>query len=99
MFGTITSDGPMLYPPVIRPATAENLRSEPSGDSRANQINREHRLVGKANLNSVLHARHCGELLNEVKKDTTHGKWGKWLDDNFDGSETTAAGYMRIADG
>lgn len=80
-------------------ATPAPTPPAPDEDTRAEQINKEHALVGKAILTSILHAKRAGELLSDEKDDTPHGEWSEWLEDNFDGSATTARGYIRIAKG
>jgi Protein of unknown function (DUF3102) len=38
-----------------------------------------------------------GKLLIEAKKLCEHGKWGQWLDENFELSDRTARGWMKYA--
>ncbi|QEG39388.1 DUF3102 domain-containing protein [Roseimaritima ulvae] len=46
---------------------------------------------------AVIKAKECGEVLNEAKKQTPHGTWMDWLEENFKASHQTACAYMRIA--
>lgn len=43
------------------------------------------------------HARKIGGLLLRAKKMVQHGQWENWLKANFDGSQSSAIGYMKIA--
>ena len=37
-----------------------------------------------------------GELLAEAKRQVKHGSWGKWINDNFAMSESTAQRYLQV---
>ncbi len=63
----------------------------------AEQINAEHRQVETALTSGLEHARRAGELLRQAKAQCRHGEWSGWLAENFESSERTAEGYMRIA--
>jgi hypothetical protein len=63
----------------------------------AEKINAEHRVVETALRQSLAHAHLAGELLIQAKQQCTHGQWGGWLTDNFEGSTRTAQAYMRVA--
>ena len=63
----------------------------------ATEINAEHEAAEKAINESLGHAKRCGDLLIEAKSQLTHGAFGKWLGENFPGSERTAQAYMRVA--
>src|SRR5574337_659217 len=47
---------------------------------------------------TLLMAQKCGEVLVQAKKIVGHGGWGKWLETNFNGSQSTATGYMALAE-
>lgn len=63
----------------------------------ATEINREHEAAERAINDSLEHARRCGELLIEAKRQCEHGEWETWVESNFSASYRTAAAYMRIA--
>lgn len=63
----------------------------------AASINGAHRECEKSVHDTIRHALHAGDLLIEAKRQIGHGGFGKWLAENFDGSERTAQTYMRIA--
>jgi hypothetical protein len=63
----------------------------------ATEINAEHAAAERAINDSLNHARRCGELLIEAKRQCTHGEWGGWLAANFQASDRTARGYMVLA--
>lgn len=46
---------------------------------------------------AIDHALRVGELLNEAHSLVARGLWGKWLAANFEGSQTVASTYMRLA--
>ncbi len=58
----------------------------------------EHKAADQSFHDSLDHARRAGELLAEAKGLLKHGEWIPWLAANFEGSETTARGYMRVAE-
>lgn len=60
-------------------------------------IRSEHALASSAADTAVEHAHRCGTLLLEAKQTVGHGAFGKWLAENFPGSERTAQDYMRVA--
>ena len=62
------------------------------------QINEEHKACTEAAQKGIQHALNAGRLLLDAKAQCEHGTWGKWLGDNFDGSDRTARLYMQIAD-
>lgn len=62
----------------------------------ADEINREHRLVGQSIASALTHATRAGELLHEVKDGLPTGAWLPWLAAHFEESERTAQLYMRI---
>lgn len=73
------------------PAVVEN-QSDLSAE-----INTEHQLAyGKAR-EALEHARRAGELLIQAKAGLPHGSFGPWLALNFNFSDRTARGYMRLA--
>jgi hypothetical protein len=39
----------------------------------------------------------AGEQLIAAKGEVRRGEWLNWLEENFDGHEDTAGGYMRLA--
>ena len=59
--------------------------------------NREHALAAQAFGSVLEHVFAAGDALNEVKKQLRHGEWLPWLEENFDGTRSTAANYMRVA--
>lgn len=71
-------------------------RSEPDAQ-RWLKINDEHRASEHAARASVEHAIKCGEMLLDEKARAGHGRWLRWLADNFEGSEDKAQRYMRLA--
>lgn len=62
----------------------------------ASEVNREHAAALDAATTALEHAIRCGELLLEIRGQTQSG-WTRWLEDNFDGSVTTAQAYVRLA--
>jgi len=63
----------------------------------ATDINRHHQEAQKAAESALQHARAAGELLLQAKERCQHGDWGKWLKENFNGSDRTAQRYMTFA--
>lgn len=63
----------------------------------ASAINTEHRKAQECAQAAIDHAYEAGRLLVEAKATVPHGDWGAWLAANFEGSERTARGYMRLA--
>jgi hypothetical protein len=63
----------------------------------AQEINREHRLVGQSIASALAHATRAGELLHEAKASLPPGAWLPWIAANFDDSPRTAQLYMRIS--
>lgn len=63
----------------------------------AEQITREHSLACDAARSALAHARSAGALLLEAKEQIEHGGWLSWLKSNFQFSERTAQGYMRLS--
>lgn len=59
-------------------------------------LNREHDLAVGAARTALVHAMNCGKLLAECKAAVGQGGWSAWLAANFDGSQQTAATYMRL---
>jgi Domain of unknown function (DUF4326)/Protein of unknown function (DUF3102) len=59
-------------------------------------INEEHRACEGAMQSTLAHAARAGKMLIYAKTDVPHGEWGDWLKENFEGSERTAQGYMRV---
>lgn len=59
--------------------------------------NREHLACEQAYGSALEHAFRAGEYLLTAKAELEHGEWGRWVGENFDGSERTARGYMRLA--
>jgi hypothetical protein len=62
----------------------------------SSQINAEHHAVESAAQTAFAHALRAGELLLQAKRVVGHGGWGRWLAENFEGSERTAQLYMRV---
>jgi DUF3102 family protein len=63
----------------------------------AARINAEHRACVSAMVDTLEHAMNAGYLLREAKAECPHGRWLRWLEDNFEGSVRTAQVYMRLA--
>ncbi len=63
----------------------------------ASAINTEHRKAQESSQAAIDHAHEAGRLLVEAKATVAHGEGGAWLEANFQGSERTARGYMRLA--
>lgn len=47
---------------------------------------------------AIGHALRAGELLVEAKSLVPRGSWGRWLAANFEGSQTVAHTYIRLAE-
>jgi Protein of unknown function (DUF3102) len=62
----------------------------------AEEINAEHQACEEALRSGLRHAVRAGELLTEAKGQIKHGEWGRWVAENFEGSERTAQAYMRV---
>lgn len=62
----------------------------------ADKVNAEHRACEEAVGAALRHAITAGELLTEAKASVSHGSWGSWLAENFEGSERTAQAYMKV---
>src|SRR5215210_6491852 len=62
----------------------------------AERINAEHRACETAVTAALGHAMTAGGLLSEAKTELPHGAFGKWLAENFAGSDRTARAYMRV---
>ena len=73
------------------------MRDHPGLRDLAKEIDEHHREVGNSLSRAVEHAIKAGGLLNTVKGQLRHGEWMPWLAENFDGSASTAANYMRCA--
>lgn len=63
----------------------------------AEQINHHHAECESAMKTGLEHALEAGRLLSAAKSQCSHGSFGAWLADNFDGSERTAQAYLRVA--
>ena len=61
------------------------------------RINEEHRACRESVESALDHALAAGDLLIEAKALCCHGEWQDWLKNNFEGSDTLARSYMRIA--
>jgi hypothetical protein len=62
----------------------------------ATLANTEHRECMLAGQSALEHGRRSGEALNHAKAQCSHGTWGSWLKDNFEGSHQTANVYMQV---
>jgi hypothetical protein len=62
----------------------------------ADEINEKHRAFEAGIRKTLDDGIRCGELLLEAKEQCEHGTWLPWLAANFDGSERSAQGYMRL---
>lgn len=65
-------------------------------DTLAGLINEEHRRCEEALRSGLGHALRAGELLAQAKGQVSHGEWGSWLEENFEGSNRTAQAYMKV---
>src|SRR5215210_6521016 len=65
-------------------------------EALAERINAEHRACEGAATEALRHAIEAGALLQQVKASLPHGDWLPWLEANFEGSERTAQGYVRL---
>jgi hypothetical protein len=63
-------------------------------DLYTKKINEEHAKCQDAAKDMFQHGMEAGRLLLEVKEALPHGHFGKWLEENFDGSRSVAAKYM-----
>lgn len=61
------------------------------------EINAEHRACHASYATALEHAIVCGNLLHKVHLQVHHGNWGKWVEENFEGSQRTADGYIQLA--
>lgn len=66
------------------------------GEARV--ANAAHGRVIEAGGQLVDAAIQAGEALLAAKAKIDHGKWGAWLESNFDGGVRTARGYMKLAE-
>lgn len=73
------------------------MSDELTSQDLAAEINAEHQQCVESMQATLLHARRCGDLLIEAKKQVAHGDWLAWVRDNCDFSERTAQAYMRIS--
>jgi len=63
------------------------------------RINELHAKVEGSARRTLKDAAHCGRLLAKVRDTLAHGGWGRWLADNFNGSDRTARVYCQLAEG
>ena len=76
----------------------QETKHSPAKLSRfAKVANENHGKVTKHWLGLANNARKAGEALAEAHSCCPHGKWKKWLKDNFNGSYETAMVYIKIA--
>jgi Protein of unknown function (DUF3102) len=61
------------------------------------QINEAHEQCRQAYQSSLAHARRCGELLIEAKRQVDFGDWLTWLQANCTVAVRTAQAYMQVA--
>jgi Protein of unknown function (DUF3102) len=64
------------------------------------RANESHKLAVESVSKALKHAIAAGTALIAAKKKVTKDKWGgwgKWIDENFDGSQRTAQVYMQLA--
>ncbi len=66
-------------------------------ETLAERINAEHRACDHALRSGLRHAVNAGGLLAEAKERVSHGEWGSWLADSFEGSSRTAQAYMKVS--
>ncbi|MDF1843374.1 MAG: DUF3102 domain-containing protein, partial [Rubripirellula sp.] len=63
----------------------------------ADKANHSHQLATEAARSAIQHAIECGGYLQQVKDSLPHGEFGRWLADEFQGSERSAQRYMKFA--
>lgn len=63
----------------------------------AARINREHQAAEKCAASAVDHARACGSLLLEAKRQVARGEWLPWLEANVTVTVRMAQNYMRLS--
>jgi hypothetical protein len=80
-------------PDVIEPETALD---ETKLDDLAELANEWHAAAQDSARNALKCAWYAGDVLLKAKSQCGHGEWLPWLADNFDGSERTAQGYMKL---
>ena len=66
-------------------------------DLLVRSIRKNHLKCASASRSALEYALNVGTDLLEAKKIVAHGQWSKWLNDNFDFSQSSAITYMRIA--
>lgn len=62
----------------------------------ATELNHHFRSAEQHARSAVEHALEAGRLLTEAKALIDHGGWGRWLEDNFEGSARTARAWMQL---
>lgn len=70
----------------------------PSLEDLATTANREHVLCGQSLRAGLSHSVTAGEALLTAREIVGHGRWIKWIADNFVGGLSTARRYMRCAE-
>lgn len=70
---------------------------KPSLPSLIKRIAEQHLAVLAGYRNGIQHAKRCGELLNEAKKQIPHKKWLGWLKANTKISVRTSNQYKQLA--
>jgi Protein of unknown function (DUF3102) len=77
--------------------TAEVFTGGNKLDDLASLANAAHAACEQAVRSALIHARDCGETLNQAKQIVGHGNFLPWLAKHCKFSERQAARYMRIA--
>jgi len=88
-------------PSALLPSEPEGLTEDELAELEPLELariaNRLHRRSREHLLLAVGDARTSGRALHAAKAKVEHGKWGPWLDRNFDGSRRLAQIYMQLA--
>lgn len=89
----------MSAQPVTRERQPRHLVADApqSLDALASTANREHELCESATQAAYAHALRAGDALLAARKQLEPGEWMGWLLGNFNGSQSAASNYMRIA--
>lgn len=63
----------------------------------ATTANEQHLLCVGAFQKAIEHACAAGKALNQARRLVSHGEWGSWVKQHFQGSHRSANNYMKIA--
>ncbi len=81
----------------VSSAQHTNVETAQTLDQIAERANQAHARAMGAARNALEHALAAGRALLTAKEICPAGSWGKWLAENFQGSERTARAYLRLA--